>query len=89
MFINKTLLQKEGIPIPDSDWTWDDFYNICEKVTKDTDGDGIVDQFGVYDYGWDESMTANGCSLVSEDGRQCLLDQTAQEEAVSFAQKLF
>ena len=89
MFINKTLLQKEGIPIPDSDWTWDDFYNICEKVTKDTDGDGIVDQFGVYDYGWDEAMTANGCSLVSEDGRQCLLDQTAQEEAVSFAQKLF
>ena len=25
MFINKTLLQKEHIRIPDNDWTWDEF----------------------------------------------------------------
>ena len=31
MFVNKTLLQKEGIKVPDNDWTWDDFYRICEK----------------------------------------------------------
>ena len=32
MFVNKTLLQKEGIKVPDNDWTWDDFYRICEKM---------------------------------------------------------
>lgn len=48
MFINKTLLQKEHIRIPDNDWTWDEFYSLCEQLTRDTDGDGIVDQFGVY-----------------------------------------
>lgn len=30
MFINKTLLQKEHIRIPDNDWTWDEFYSLCE-----------------------------------------------------------
>mgnify|MGYP002231093233 CR=1 FL=1 len=73
MFINKTLLQKEHIRIPDNDWTWDEFYSLCEQLTRDTDGDGIVDQFGVYDYGWEEALVANGCPLFSEDGQHCLL----------------
>ena len=88
MFINKTLLQKEGIAIPDADWTWDEFYSLCERLTRDTDGDGVIDQFGVYGYGWQAAMTANGCSIFSEDGQRCLLSQSAQEEAVQFAQKL-
>ena len=89
MFINKTLLQKEHIRIPDNDWTWDEFYSLCEQLTRDTDGDGIVDQFGVYDYGWEEALVANGCSLFSEDGQHCLLNQSAQESAVQFARKIY
>ena len=75
MFFNKTLLQKEHIRIPDNDWTWDEFYSLCEQLTRDTDGDGIVDQFGVYDYGWEEALVANGCSLFSEDGQHCLFSE--------------
>ena len=89
MFINKTLLQKEHIRIPDNNWTWDEFYSLCEQLTRDTDGDGIVDQFGVYDYGWEEALVANGCSLFSEDGQHCLLNQSAQESAVQFARKIY
>lgn len=47
MCINIDLLEKEGISIPDSGWTLEDFYNICKQVTKDTDGDGVIDQYGV------------------------------------------
>ena len=89
MFINKTLLQKEHIRIPDNDWTWDEFYSLCEQLTRDTDGDGIVDQFGVYDYGWEEALAANGCSLFSEDGQHCLLNQSAQESAMQFARQIY
>lgn len=89
MFINKTLLQKEHIRIPDNDWTWDEFYSLCEQLTRDTDGDGIVDQFGVYDYGWEEALVANGCSLFSEDGQHCLLNQSAQESAMQFARQIY
>ena len=31
--------------MPNPDWNWDAMYNICRKVTRDTDGDGALDQF--------------------------------------------
>ena len=37
MLVNKTLLKKEHIKMPGNHWTWDDFYKICQKVTKDTE----------------------------------------------------
>jgi multiple sugar transport system substrate-binding protein len=88
MFFNKTLLQEEGISIPDDDWTWNELYSLCAALTKDTDGDGSADQFGIYGYSWKEAMVANGCSLFSENGQQCFLNQEDQQEAVEFAQKL-
>ena len=33
MFVNKTLLESRGIPLPDNRWTWEDFYEICARVT--------------------------------------------------------
>ena len=48
MFVNKTLLTQEGIDMPEENWNWEDFYEICKKVTRDTDGDGVLDQFGSY-----------------------------------------
>ena len=45
MFVNKTLLEKENIPIPENDWTLDDFYNICQQDTKATNGAGAIDQY--------------------------------------------
>ncbi len=88
MFVNKTLLQNEGIELPQEDWTWSDFYSLCAALTRDTDGDGSPDQFGVYGYGWREAMVANGCTLFREDGTGCLLNQFDQQEAVKFAQEL-
>src|SRR5574344_834305 len=45
---NKTLFQKYGIPLPDKDkpYTWDEFTKVCQKLTKDTNGDGKEDTFG-------------------------------------------
>ena len=51
MFVNMTLLKENGIPIPDNNWTWDDFYDICERVT-----DVEARQFGVYGYDWIEAL---------------------------------
>ena len=35
MFVNQTLLTKEGIETPESDWNWEDMYAICSQVTRD------------------------------------------------------
>lgn len=70
MFVNRTLLENEGIALPDLKWTWDDFYEICKKVTKDTDGNGTIDQVGVVDYSWEEAFASNNVTLFNKEGTE-------------------
>ncbi|MCI8488722.1 MAG: extracellular solute-binding protein [Lachnospiraceae bacterium] len=88
MFINKTILDKEGIAIPEEDWTWSEFYHICEKVTKDTDGNGTIDQFGVVGYTWEEAFESNGVQLFNQQGTECCLADERVEPALAFIEKL-
>ena len=88
MFVNKTLLNKEGIDIPDKDYTFDDLYYICKKITKDLDGDGIIDQFGIFKYSWQEAAVSNGARLFSNDGKQCYFTSTKLQEAIKFTKAL-
>lgn len=88
MFVNKTLLDKEGISVPNNNWTWNDFYKICEKVTKDTDKDGVIDQFGVYDYTWQDAVYSNGIKLFNDAGTESNFGDQRLEQAVNFVKKL-
>lgn len=83
MFVNKTLLEDNGIEMPGNDWTWDDFYDICARIT-DVDSR----QFGVYDYTWLNALYSNGAALFSEDGRSCYLADEGVQQAVQFARRL-
>ena len=88
MFVNKTLLNKEGFVVPDNNWTWDDLYKICQTVTKDIDGDGLLDQFGTYNYGWEEAAYSNGATLFDEDGSKSYFTDQSVIDSVKFAKKL-
>lgn len=88
MFVNKTLLKKEGINFPTNQWTLDEFYNICQKVTKDSNGDGIIDQYGCYNYGWLDSVYSHGASLFNDEGTECYLSQEPVKNSLIFIQKL-
>ena len=83
MFVNKTLLETNGIPMPDNDWTWEDFYSICQQIT-----DVDQRQYGVYSYSWQDAVYSNGASLFSEDGRSCYLAEEKVLEAIQFAKRL-
>ena len=83
MFVNKTLLESRGIPLPDNRWTWEDFYEICARVT---DVDSRT--FGVYGYTWQNALYSNGASLFSEDGTACYLADERVQAAVRFAGSL-
>ncbi len=43
---NKALFDRAGIPAPSDDWTWDDFLSFAKQLTRDSDGDGSIDQWG-------------------------------------------
>lgn len=88
MFVNKTLLAKEGIPIPDNNWTWQDFLQICRAVTRDTDGDGRLDQFGVYDYTWRKAALTNDVQIFAEDGKSATFTDSKMEEVMHFMMEL-
>lgn len=76
---NKTMLEAEGIDLPDSDTplTWEEFVDICKTLTKDTDGDGAVDQWGTgLNVQWNlQSMVwSNGGDWTNEDHTQVTVD---------------
>lgn len=88
MCINRDLLEKEGIAIPDDSWTIEDFYNICQQVTKDTNNDGVIDQFGYYGFTWQDAMSSYGNNLFDENGTKCNLSEEATKDALYYMQKL-
>lgn len=88
MFVNKTLLTKEGISMPDQDWTWEDLFEICERVTKDTDGDSVPDQFGIFNYDWMDAVCSNGGEIFDSDGTQGYFTDERLVESVKYIRQL-
>lgn len=88
MFVNKSILDKEGLQMPAKEWTWDEFYQICAKVTRDTDGNGVNDQFGEVGYTWREAFDSNGVELFNQRGTKCNFTGERVQEALSFLEKL-
>jgi multiple sugar transport system substrate-binding protein len=53
MFYNKDLFDAAGVPYPPADWedpswTWERMLEMARELTRDTDGDGQVDQYGIF-----------------------------------------
>lgn len=46
VYYNKDLFDAAGVPYPTNDWTWLDFLDTAQALTKDVDQDGATDQFG-------------------------------------------
>lgn len=88
MFVNKTLLTQEGIDMPEENWTWEDFYEICKKVTRDTDGDGVPDQFGSYNYDWMDALCSNGGGVFNKKGTEAALTDSRVVEAVKYVRSV-
>jgi len=71
---NKDLFDRAGIPYPTDAWTWDDFLRIAKRLTRDTDGDGVIDQWGTYfdrrPLLWIPWIWAGGGDVLCPDGRR-------------------
>lgn len=47
VYYNKNLFDQAGVAYPKPDWTWDDFLRSAQALTRDTNGDGVTDQYGL------------------------------------------
>jgi len=94
-FFNKTLFDREGIPYlydlqKNKQWNWDKMLEIAKKTTKDLDGDGVIDQWGVTgDIGWSLVYTNGAQAVKYENGKYVVgLTDSAALEALQFWQDL-
>jgi multiple sugar transport system substrate-binding protein len=47
VYYNRDLFDANGVPLPESGWTWDDFVSAAEALTYDRDGDHVNEVYGV------------------------------------------
>ncbi|MFI5234978.1 MAG: ABC transporter substrate-binding protein [Gemmatimonadales bacterium] len=84
---NRRLFDAAHLPYPSADWTWDDFDRTAKALTRDTDGDGQVDQWGaLFDrrpFLWIPWIWSGGGDVLCADGRRAsgCLDSPATERA--------
>lgn len=88
MAINRTLLENNNIEIPSPNWTWDEFIEVCRKITKDINNDSKLDIFGVSNLNWLDATYTNGITLFNDIGTYSYFDDFRVKEAVSFMQKV-
>lgn len=50
VLINKAMLDEAGLEVPSLDWTWDDYREYANALTK---GDGVNKRYGSYFHSWD------------------------------------
>ena len=85
MYYNKRLFDKHGLSYPDETWDWEKYLEVAEALTKDTDGDGKIDQWGSTTDGfWQSYVYQNGGMILNEDHTRCMLDQPEAYEAIQF-----
>jgi multiple sugar transport system substrate-binding protein len=88
LYYNKDLFDAAGVAYPTDDWTWDDFLAAAQELTIDKDGDGQIDQWGFglnnIVWVWAGFVWGNGGDVLSEDRKQCLLEDPKTVEALEF-----
>jgi multiple sugar transport system substrate-binding protein len=86
LFYNKDLFQDADIPFPDSTWMYADLLAAARRLTRDTDGDGRIDQWGFLTddgsfTGFDTMLYSLGGRILSSDLRESELDRPASISA--------
>jgi multiple sugar transport system substrate-binding protein len=96
VYYNKEVFDEYGVAYPEPGWTWDDMLETAQALTKDTDGDGNTDLWGIqlianWTTGFEYFVAAAGGSLISEDGTQFVgyMDSPETIEAVQLYSDLY
>lgn len=86
---NKTMFKKAGIPLPDKDkpYTWKQWIDISKKLTKDTNGDGKLDQWSTgLNVNWSLApfVWSNGADWLNASKNKVTITDPKFEEALQF-----
>ncbi|MDR0273363.1 MAG: extracellular solute-binding protein [Clostridiales bacterium] len=94
--VNLDIINVDGLPNPvdlfeAGEWTWDAMLDIMRRATRDTDNDGVNDQFGIAGQPGDivqHLIGANDGVMVDSDRNYGFSHQNTVE-ALEFVQQIF
>lgn len=86
---NKDMFEDAGIELPDKDtpYTWDEFIEVSKELTRDSDGDGELDQWATgFNVNWSLQAFAwsNGGDWINEDKDTVTVDTKEFAEALQY-----
>jgi len=94
LYFNKKMFDEASIPYPDGTWDWAKLVDVAHKLTKDANGDGQPDQWGVYtettdmENAWSSLVWQAGGDILSSDGTKSALDTDQAAQGLQFLQDL-
>lgn len=88
IYYNKDFFKKYGIPYPNKYWTFADLLTLAQKLTKDTNGDGKNDAWGI---SFEEDLLfylpylmSEGGGVLSDDLKQSIIDSPESKKGLEF-----
>lgn len=82
---NKNLFDEAEISYPTETWTYSDLLKAAKKLTRDINGDGKTDQWGVVmEAETRPNLGAFGGALLNKENTRCLLDTPESIRALQF-----
>ena len=86
ILFNKSLLEREGLPLPKFDWTWEEFLKWSLAIKK-VDENGVVQRYAFWpldDYEIWRFWAPAGGTIFNETMTACTIDSPAIHEATKF-----
>lgn len=89
IYYNKDIFRKYEIPLPNKFWTFNDFLVLAQKLTKDTDGDGRTDLWGI---SFEDNpplfylpyLMSEGGGILSDDTYAVIVDSPESKKGLQF-----
>jgi len=92
MYFNKRLLTEAGVDPNElyelqrkGEWTWAKFEEMCDKVQKDKDNDGVIDVYGMVQQQSEfhkAAVIANGGSFIGKDANGKFFNNLESKETL-------
>lgn len=92
IYFNKRMLEEAGVEPEslydmqaDGTWTWEAFEEICKKVTRDTDNDGVIDVYAMTNFSinfFSEALASNNACFIGRDAEGNYYNATQSDECL-------
>ena len=88
LWYNKTLFDQAGQKYPTPSWTWDNFLNTAQALTKPSSDPNVMGQYGFetrnHQNVWVPWIFGEGGQIFSDDGTKSLMDSPADIAGIQY-----